>query len=144
MIPYFFITPSVIEKRKALTNSADRHGWVGCYILINNIPNEGKIRIINNENVNDKDKVNALYRKMIFLKSKDPKFRGWTLDVLRCIQDLDKIDFALKDIYNFNEYLKKLHPENKHIDAKIRQQLQILRDNGILKFNNRGKYTLIR
>lgn len=144
LIPNFFMTPSIIEKRNALADSARRHGWIGCNILIDNIPDEGKIHIVKNEEEIDKEKVNHIYRKMIFLKSKDPKFRGWTLDVLRCVQDIDKTDFVLSDIYAFNEHLKKLHPENKHIDAKIRQQLQILRDNGILKFNNHGMYSINR
>jgi type II restriction enzyme len=144
MIPNFFMTSSMIEKRTALSDSARRHGWVGCNILISNIPEEGKINVIRNEQIIDKMKVNNLYQKMIFLKSKDPKFRGWTLDVLRCVQNLDKTDFVLKDLYNFKNNLKELHPENQHIEAKIRQQLQILRDNNILKFNNRGTYSLTR
>ena len=35
-----------------------------------------------------------------------------------------------------------MHPENKHIKDKIRQQLQFLRDRGYLKFINKGKYKL--
>jgi type II restriction enzyme len=36
-------------------------------------------------------------------------------------------------------YTKK-YPNNNNIQAKIRQQLQILRDKGYLKFTGRGKY----
>jgi type II restriction enzyme len=43
-------------------------------------------------------------------------------------------------VYAYDEQLQKLHPENKHIRPKIRQQLQILRDRGILEFKGQGKY----
>ncbi|RJQ53985.1 MAG: restriction endonuclease, partial [Nitrospiraceae bacterium] len=31
-------------------------------------------------------------------------------------------------------------PDNKHIRPKIRQQLQILRDKGIVEFKGQGRY----
>ena len=40
-------------------------------------------------------------------------------------------------------YLKLKHPNNNNIQAKIRQQLQILRDKNFLKFTTRGKYEVI-
>jgi len=48
----------------------------------------------------------------------------------------------LNDIYQFEKYLKLKHPENNNIQAKIGQQLQILRDTDYLKFESRGKYKL--
>jgi len=36
--------------------------------------------------------------------------------------------------------LKLKHIENKNIEAKIRQQLQFLRDKGFIEFLGRGKY----
>ena len=144
VVPNFFISSFMIEKRNELSSNARRKGWIGCNILINNIPDEGKIFVVKNEKEIDMNTVNKLYKKTIFLKSKDPKVRGWTLDVWRCIRDLDKQDFALADLYTFKDRLKELHPDNHHVDDKIRQQLQLLRDNGILKFNNRGNYSLIR
>ncbi|NPA74437.1 MAG: restriction endonuclease, partial [Epsilonproteobacteria bacterium] len=65
------------------------------------------------------------------------------LDIIKCIEKLDKQSFTLKDIYQFENYLQIKHPENKNIKAKIRQQLQILRDKKYLKFVGRGKYLLI-
>jgi len=35
------------------------------------------------------------------------------------------------------------HPDNHHIKAKIRQQLQFLRDKGYLQFFGSGKYKVI-
>ncbi|MFH1894677.1 MAG: hypothetical protein ABH813_02150, partial [Patescibacteria group bacterium] len=55
---------------------------------------------------------------------------------------LGKKEFTLNDMYLFEKALNKLHPENKHIKDKIRQQLQILRDKGYLDFVSRGFYRL--
>ncbi len=38
--------------------------------------------------------------------------------------------------------LRELHPKNRHIRPKIRQQLQILRDNDTLRFIARGRYLM--
>lgn len=61
---------------------------------------------------------------------------------MRCIEKLGKKEFALNDIYSFEKELSLLHPTNRHIKDKIRQQLQILRDKGYLDFVSRGAYRL--
>ena len=33
-----------------------------------------------------------------------------------------------------------LHPDNRHVRDKIRQQLQVLRDLGLVEFLGRGRY----
>ena len=41
----------------------------------------------------------------------------------------------------FNQVeLARMHPENRHVRDKIRQQLQVLRDKGFLEFVGRGEY----
>ena len=62
---------------------------------------------------------------------------------MRYIDKLGRQGFTLDDVYTFENELSKLHPENKHIKDKIRQQLQILRDKNYLDFVDRGKYQLI-
>jgi type II restriction enzyme len=37
-------------------------------------------------------------------------------------------------------HLQKLHPANRHVRDKIRQQLQVLRDLGLIEFLGRGGY----
>ena len=65
----------------------------------------------------------------------------WSLDIIDCIEELDKKRFTLQEMYDFQEQLKEKHPENNHIQAKIRQELQKLRDNGYLEFiDNQGNY----
>ena len=64
--------------------------------------------------------------------------RGWSLDVLQVVQSLKKPKFSLQDVYQFEKDLSRLHPANRNIQPKIRQQLQELRDMGILEFLGRG------
>ena len=60
------------------------------------------------------------------------KERGWTLDVLNAIRRLGKTEFTTTDAYIFERELEQLHPGNEHVKAKIRQQLQELRDRNLL------------
>jgi type II restriction enzyme len=46
--------------------------------------------------------------------------------------------FRNEDIYAFENELAALHPGNRHIRDKIRQQLQVLRDTGFLSQPERG------
>ena len=79
----------------------------------------------------------------MFLRSKDTETKGWILDVLNCIDLIKKETFTLDEIYSFEEKLKIKHPKNNFIRDKIRQQLQILRDKGIIEFTSRGIYKKI-
>ena len=49
-------------------------------------------------------------------------------------------EFSLEDVRRFEDRLAAEYPQNRNIDAKIRQTLQILRDQGVLEFLGRGKY----
>lgn len=69
--------------------------------------------------------------------------RGWTLDVMRVVRQLNRTEFATADVYAFVPTLAALHPQNNNIEAKIRQQLQVLRDLGLLEFTSKGHYRLI-
>ncbi|MBI2043969.1 restriction endonuclease [Candidatus Pacearchaeota archaeon] len=144
IIPKFFVSESIIEKRNPLSEAAKRKGWIGCNILLQRIPEEGRVQIINNEKIIPKETVSKIINKMYFLHNKSYETRGWTSDILVCIEKLSKKEFTLEDIYKFESYLKKLHPNNNFIKEKIRQQLQILRDNNILEFLNNGKYKFKR
>ena len=59
---------------------------------------------------------------------------------MNCVNDVKSEAFTLKDMYSFTPRLQKLHPDNNNIEAKIRQQLQLLRDKGFLEFVERGVY----
>ena len=65
--------------------------------------------------------------------------RGWVLDVMSCVNRLP-CEFTLRDVYRFADLLKSKHPANHNINAKIRQQLQVLRDMGVIRFLGDGHY----
>ena len=101
------------------------------------------IFFVRNRQVEPKEKVLAKWKKTLFLREeKEISTKGWLLDVMRSIEKLGKREFTLDDVYVFEKELSKIHPENKHIKDKIRQQLQVLRDKGYLEFVSRGYYQL--
>ncbi len=143
LIPRFFITPAIIEERKPLGENARRAGWIGCNILFSKLPLDACIRVIKEETPVKPEEVQKKYRALDFLDSKSYLERGWISDVLYFVRRSGKTKFCLSDIYRFESKLKELHPRNSHVRDKIRQQLQILRDRGILKFQGKGTYLLL-
>lgn len=143
VIPKHFFVPEIIEKRKPLSLNARRAGWIGCNILLNDIPKSGKIFYIKNKQVESKENVLDNWQKTLFLReTKKADLKGWILDIMNCIDKLGKSEFSLQEIYNFENILNAKHPDNKHVKDKIRQQLQFLRDKGYLEFVEPGKYRL--
>jgi type II restriction enzyme len=144
VIPKHFFVPEIIEKRKPLAATARRAGWIGSNILLQKVPQVGKIFLVRQKKIEPKEKVLAEWKKTLFLREeKEVSARGWLLDVMRCIERIEKREFVLEDIYRFENELSILYPDNKHIKDKIRQQLQVLRDKGYLDFVSRGYYRLI-
>lgn len=143
VIPKHFFVSEIIEKRKPLSETARRAGWIGANILFSKIPKAGQIFYIENGKEFSKRDVLEKWQKTIFLKQvKKVDAKGWILDIMNCIDFLNKEEFTLSDMYKFELELKKIHPENNNIKAKIRQQLQFLRDKNYLEFTGKGLYTL--
>ncbi|OGZ73125.1 MAG: restriction endonuclease [Candidatus Staskawiczbacteria bacterium RIFCSPLOWO2_01_FULL_38_12b] len=143
VIPKHFFVPEIIEKRKPLSLTARRSGWVGCNILLNHIPQTGKIYFVRGGEIEPKEKVLSDWKKTLFLRDeKEITAKGWLLDTMLCVEKIGRKEFSLDDIYAFENELSKKHPDNRHIKDKIRQQLQILRDKGYLEFTSRGNYRL--
>jgi type II restriction enzyme len=104
--------------------------------------------------------VRKKFRRIKPLKELSAIQRGWVLDVLNIVRRIaarssgresahSKIsqsrltsaatgEFTNSDIYAFERELAALHPDNRHIRDKIRQQLQVLRDAGFLVQVERG------
>jgi len=142
-IPKYFFVPDIIEKRKALNASARRAGWIGCNIAMNNIPELGKIFYIQDGIIKSKNEVLNRWSKTEFVKSThDVETKGWLLDVLVCVEKIKRRDFSLDEVYDFEDYLKAKHPSNNNVKAKIRQQLQFLRDKNVIEFVGRGQYRM--
>lgn len=140
LIPNHFFTPSIIEKRKPLSENAQRAGWTGCSILLDDIPESGKIAVIRNSVEVARDEVLYRYKRTEALVTKNLESRGWLMDVLACVERLPGKEFTLQDMYLFTDELQQRHPSNSFVQPKIRQQLQCLRDKGYIEFLGRGCY----
>lgn len=139
IVPKCFFTPEIIEKRKPLPENDRRAGWEGCNILMRNIPNIAKIPIIQNGIPLPVKDVVDKYNKVYSLQAKSVLGRGWLVDTLRLVERLGN-DFTLDEMYRFVPELQVKYPGNNHIHDKLRQQLQFLRDKGLIEFVSRGKY----
>jgi HKD family nuclease len=65
---------------------------------------------------------------------------GWRLDTFNVVSQIPLNVFELEQVYAHKKHLQDLHPENRNIEAKIRQQIQELRDLGIIEFLGGGIY----
>jgi hypothetical protein len=71
------------------------------------------------------------------------QLRGWNYIVFILIKNhFENREFSSHEIYAFVPYFKTAYPSNNHIEDKIRQTLQNLRDIGLISFEAKGKYRL--
>lgn len=143
MVPKRFFVPEIVEKRKPLAPTARRAGWVGSKILLGKIPDSGRIHIVQDGIIQDKEAVLKQWRKTAFLEHEAVASRGWLMAVMRCVESLKKQTFTLDEVYAFEAHLSQSYPNNRNVRPKIRQQLQVLRDNGYLAFEGQGNYRLL-
>ncbi len=140
IVPKHFFTSEIIIKRNPLAKTARRAGWIGCNIDISKVAEYGKVFIVKNNQVVDEKIVRESFNKTLFLREQSREARGWILDIMNCIEAIHKESFNLDEIYMFENELKIKYPNNNFVKDKIRQQLQVLRDRGIIEFVGRGKY----
>jgi len=144
IIPKHYFTSEIIIKRKPLPVTAKRVGWTGCNINISKIPENGRIYIVENSKIIAKEAVHAKWKVTDFLKNKKGESKGWIIDIMNCVDAIQKEIFSLNEIYSFENQLKEKYPNNKFIKDKIRQQLQLLRDKGLIEFKSRGIYKKVK
>lgn len=145
VVPGHFMTPSVVEERKPLSDDAQRSGWVGSNIRLDRIPEAGQVELVDSGAVVPKTEARKRFDETAFLSERAATARDWTTAVMDCIDELPIEPgerFELADVYDFEDRLAELYPENNHVRAKIRQQLQVLRDQGLVEFLGDGEYRL--
>lgn len=140
VIPKHFFVSDIIEKRPPLNINARRAGWVGCNILLHEIPSNGKIFLIKNGIIEKKETVLSEWKKTAFLSTEKKENKTWLLEIMKLVDKTNRPEFTLSEIYNSEDYLKQRFPKNNYIKDKIRQQLQILRDKGVIEFKGNGRY----
>ncbi len=144
LVPKHFMTENMIEKRNPLPSTARRAGWIGCNISLAQIPNHGKIYLIQNGISTLKERVINHWQNTLFLRKTKHERRGWLLDIMKCLDQIPKDIFNLQEMYKFETELKKKYPNNNFVKDKIRQQLQYLRDQGIIEFLGNGNYKKVQ
>lgn len=140
VIPNYFFTPSLIQARKPLADTARRAGWQGCMIRIGDIPKQGRIYLVRDGKEEDRDRVVSQFKRTLSLRTNNMEARGWLFDVLYCVERIPQEQFTLQEVYAFAPFLQQRHLDNHHVEAKIRQQLQYLRDRGFIAFISPGRY----
>ena len=143
-MPKQVFTPEVIEKRRPLSPTARRAGWTGCNILLGEVPEAGKVALVREGVTVAKAEVLARFRETLFLRRAGVQARGWTIEVLKAVERIGASAFTLDDVYAAEAHLARLYPANHTVRAKIRQQLQVLRDAGLVVFEGRGRYRRVR
>ena len=139
VIPRHFFVPDIIIQRKPLADTARRAGWVGCNISLNRIPDAGKIYLVRNGRPTESESVLKSWKETAFLSGTPIESRGWLLEMLSILESLPN-EFMLADVYESETELQKKFPLNRFVRDKIRQQLQVLRDQGFLIFEGKGRY----
>ena len=143
VIPKHFFTLDLIEERKPLAATARRAGWIGCNINIARVPQAGRITLLKDRRWTPRNLVRDQWQSTLFLSETSLEARGWLLEVMAAVDRIGRSEFTLEDVYASEARLQLIYPANRNVRPKIRQQLQVLRDNGYLKFLGRGAYRLV-
>lgn len=140
LVPKHFITPDmIIPRNKGIKN---RPNHIMCSINLAPLPESGKIFLIDNSRIIEPETVLKKWQSNLFLRNQNAERKGWLLAVMKCIDQLPE-EFTLSQMYGFGNKLSIQFPQNNHIRDKIRQQLQILRDQNTIEFIGRGLYKKI-
>ena len=94
---------------------------------------EKKQRILYKKNSDRRNLLKSFEDKTKTLQHPKPALKdliGWLKLVFEYLPDKE---FSTNQLYEHEQEFSNIYPENKNIKAKIRQQLQVLRDIGIIK-----------
>lgn len=140
LVPKHFVTADMIVPRtKGIPNRPD---YIMCSMNIASLPDSGKILLIDKAKTVAPENVLKQWQANLFLRGQKADKKGWLLAVMKCIDKLPE-KFTLNQMYEFETQLSIQFPANNHIKDKIRQQLQILRDQNMIEFIGRGLYRKI-
>lgn len=136
------ITEWAVQCRPRLPPTARRAGWVGCNIRLDRIPPDGEIALIEKGRERPQMEIRKEFQRFLPLSALPADRRGWTTLTLSMVRRFSRSEFTLHDLYARERDFAAVYPNNRHIRAKIRQQLQTLRDLGIVAFLGNGRYSV--
>ena len=142
VIPAFALSEPAIIRRKPLAMTARRAGWVGCNIDLTRIAPDARVQMVVNGGVIAPADVATQSARLMPLRGISSRQRGWTLAVYNALQTRLNACFTTSDAYVIEHDLAAIFPDNRNGRAKIRQQLQVLRDLGLLEHRDRGEWAL--
>jgi len=143
LVPAHFVTLRAIEKRPPLAAHARRAGWVGCNILLTAVPPDGRLPVVADRRPVNPATVRSTWHRFSWIGAQRPEARGWAVEVLHCLRSSGFRVFGIDQAYAWEAALLSVYPNNRHIRPKIRQQLQVLRDRGIVRFLGDGRYEVV-
>ena len=138
------LSPLAVVPRKPLSDRARRAGWRGCNVDLGLVPEAGRVPIVWDGTVLPWSVVLGAWSRFDFMIRIRPESKGWLRDVLACVQTLPTGLFTLEDAYGFESKLAELHPSNQNVRPKIRQQLQVLVAQGIIRRERPGVYVVVK
>lgn len=106
-------------------------------VILSKIPKMECLKLPNFEIETPEDRFDTIE---IPANSISTSLNGWKLQVFNCLDLIPNQFFTLNEVNKFESHLTNIYPENKHITDKIRQQLQYLRDLGLIEFLGNGQY----
>ena len=109
-------------------------------LLLDRIPQDGKIPVVSNGLTVAKRQVRNEFSRVRKLAEVPPPVG---LDIRRAqhhpeVRNSPILRFRIS--INLRTYLQRIHPRNQNVRPKIRQQLQVLRDLGLVGFTSPGIY----
>lgn len=140
VVPRHFFTAALIEPKAETWPRGRSAPWRGCNILIGQVPDAGRIPLIRAGVRTPRAEVRDRWGASLFLRDAGQSARGWLIEVMKAVEDIDRPEFTLAEVYAFEPRLAALYPGNHNVRPKIRQQLQVLRDAGWLEFVRPGVY----
>lgn len=134
-----WITEQSIIPRRPLGAQARRAGWQGCLLALESIPSTAFVNVVRNGSASPPQIVRSQWQTAHSVSTLPLAKRGWVALVLRIVALLPQ-EFTLQQVYDYEKELAKSYPANQNIRAKIRQQLQIIRDLGLIQLIRPGLY----
>ncbi len=128
-VPKQFFVKSIIRERPPLAPTARRAGWVGCNIMVGEVPEAGRIFLVRDGEPAPKALVLEQWKSTLFLKDQTGAARGWLIEVMKCVDALGTDRFTLSDVYDQEERLRQLYPNNNNVGRRS-DSSSSLRDRG--------------
>lgn len=102
--------------------------------ILKNLPKYNDIRL-DEDIINEADSLISIKKDMFA-----NHLSNWQKITLDVIETINKNEFSLKDIYEYEHIFSSNFPYNNTIRDSIRKKLQELRDLGLIEFMGDGKY----